>query len=92
MIERVLDRALRLEFAPEFCRQVPEFRVEHRRKVLERPYLIINRQLGDRIELLLVMHDRRLTPEQADDLDLTFSRARLHSDARSRYPLTSPAR
>jgi plasmid stabilization system protein ParE len=53
---------------PRSGRQVPEYGSEDVREILERPYRIIYRILSDHIDVLSVMHYRRLLPEDMDKL------------------------
>lgn len=63
VVERLLQRSQQIGTAPYTGRQVPEYRRDDLREVLERPYRIIYRILPDRIDVISVMHYRQLLPE-----------------------------
>lgn len=50
MVGRLLRRARQLEVAPLSGRQVPDYRGEDIRELLERPYRLIYRVTAERIE------------------------------------------
>lgn len=56
-------RAERIPDFPQAGRVVPEFAVDDVREIIETPYRIIYRILGDRIDVLTVMHGARLLRE-----------------------------
>ena len=70
--ERVLDRLIArsemLEVFPASGRRVPEYEREDIRELIERPYRLIYRVLPDRVDVLAVIHGRRLLPQRVDDL------------------------
>ena len=68
LIDRLTRRAERIAMLPRSGRQVPEYGSEDVREILERPYRIIYRILSDHIDVLSVMHYRRLLPEDMDKL------------------------
>lgn len=68
MIARLLARARQLESAPLSGRQVPDYRRDDLRELLERPYRIIYRVTEARIDILTVMHYRQLLPHKTDAL------------------------
>ena len=68
VIGRLLARTRQLETAPLSGRAVPEYSRDDLRELLERPYRIIHRIGPERIEIITVMHYRRLLPRKADAL------------------------
>lgn len=62
LIERVLTRAESLAEQPLRGRKVPEFSRDDIREIRERPYRIIYRVTRDSVQILTVMHERRLLP------------------------------
>ncbi|OGI44610.1 MAG: hypothetical protein A2637_04885 [Candidatus Muproteobacteria bacterium RIFCSPHIGHO2_01_FULL_65_16] len=71
VVARLVARARQLGTAPLSGRQVPDYQREDLRELLERPYRLIYRMSAQRIEILTVMHYRRLLPRKADDLQKT---------------------
>ena len=65
MIARLLARSRQLESAALSGREVPEYRREDIRELLERPYRIIYRFDPERVTILTVMHYRQLLPRKA---------------------------
>jgi toxin ParE1/3/4 len=68
MIARLLARTRQLETAVLSGREVPEYRRDDIRELLERPYRIIYRLTKERVTILSVMHYRQLLPRKARDL------------------------
>ena len=64
MIARLLARSRQLESAVLSGREVPEYRREDIRELLERPYRIIYRYIPERVTILTVMHYRQLLPRK----------------------------
>lgn len=62
VVERLITRSRQIGEAPYAGRQVPEYRREDLREVLERPYRIIYRIRAERIDVIAVMHYRQLLP------------------------------
>lgn len=62
MLGKLIDRAHRIADLPRAGRTVPEYRIDELREVLERPYRIIYRIRADEIEVVTIMHYRRLLP------------------------------
>lgn len=60
MIARLLARSRQLESAALSGREVPEYRREDIRELLDRPYRIIYRYLPEHVTILTVMHYRQL--------------------------------
>lgn len=63
VIERIIRRAEQVGDLPYKGRKVPEFQREWLREVRERPYRIIYRIKPREIEIVTVMHDRQLLPQ-----------------------------
>lgn len=68
MVARLLARARQLETAALSGREVPEYRREDIRELLERPYRIIYRVTPEGVTILSVMHYRQLLPRKAGRL------------------------
>jgi len=68
MIARLLMRTRQLETAALSGREVPEYRRDDIRELLERPYRIIYRFTPNRVTILTVMHYRQLLPRKAQIL------------------------
>ena len=64
MIARLLARSRQLESAVLSGHEVPEYRREDIRELLERPYRIIYRYIPERVTILTVMHYRQLLPRK----------------------------
>lgn len=64
----ILARARQLQTAPLSGRQVPDYREDDLRELLERPYRIIYRVKHDSVEVLTVMHYRQLLPRKSTRL------------------------
>lgn len=65
MIARLLARARQLETAALSGREVPEYRREDIRELLERPYRVVYRFTPDHATILTVMHYRQLLPRKS---------------------------
>ena len=65
VIARLLARTRQLETAALSGREVPDYRREDIRELLERPYRIIYCSAPDRVTILTVMHYRQLLPRKA---------------------------
>lgn len=68
MIARLLARTRQLETAALSGREVPDYRREDIRELLERPYRLIYHIAPQRIAILTVMHYRQLLPRKAEML------------------------
>jgi plasmid stabilization system protein ParE len=68
LIRRLVGRVLQLETVPQSGRKVPEYSDSDLRELLSRPYRIIYRQRGNHLEVVTVMHYRRLPPVDPGDL------------------------
>jgi len=68
LIRRLVDRVVQLETVPQSGRRVPEYPDDDLRELLSRPYRIIYRQRDDHLEVVTVMHYRRLLPVDPRDL------------------------
>ena len=62
VIERIVRRSIQIGDAPYSGREVPDYRDQHLRELLERPYRILYRIREDRIDVITVMHYRQLLP------------------------------
>jgi plasmid stabilization system protein ParE len=69
MVARLLTRTRQLETAALSGREVPEYRREDIRELLERPYRIIYCVAPDRVTILSVMHYRQLLPRKVRSLE-----------------------
>jgi addiction module RelE/StbE family toxin len=67
-VAKLLARARQLQTAARSGREVPDYRHEDIRELLERPYRIIYHVAADRVTILTVMHYRQLLPRKADIL------------------------
>ena len=63
LVDRITRRAQRIGDFPRSGHEVPEFRLDTLREVLERPYRIIYRITPDEIQIVTLMHYRQLLPE-----------------------------
>lgn len=63
LIDRIVSRAESLESSPLRGRQVPEYQRDDIREVLEHPYRIIYRVTASAVQVLTVMHERQLLPQ-----------------------------
>ena len=68
VIEELIRCSQQIGITPYAGRQVPEYRREDLREVLERPYRLIYRILSDRIDVITVMHYRQLLPSDLEKL------------------------
>lgn len=68
MVASILARTRQLQTAPLSGRQVPDYREEDLRELLERPYRIIYRLKHEVVEVLTVMHYRQLLPRKSTHL------------------------
>lgn len=66
LIIRLVQRSFQLDTAARSGRQVPEYRREDIRELLERPYRIIYAILPNRIDVLAVMHYRQILPSDVE--------------------------
>jgi toxin ParE1/3/4 len=66
VVQRILARTRQLNTVPFSGRQVPDYRREELRELLERPYRIIYRVTASRVEILTLMHYRQLLPDDPD--------------------------
>lgn len=62
VVQRIIARSRLIVAAPYAGRQVPEYRRDDLREVLERPFRIIYRIWPDRIDVITVMYYRQLLP------------------------------
>lgn len=67
-IEKLIKRSQFISELPNAGRMVPEYQQDDLREILERPYRIIYRILGDRVDVITVMHYRQLLPGDLDEL------------------------
>jgi len=65
-VKRIVKRSEQISQFPQSGREVPEYREQEIREILERPYRIIYRILPTQIDVLTVMHYRQLLPESLD--------------------------
>lgn len=68
LVARIIQRAESLAEQPLRGRAVPEYDRDDVREVRERPYRIIYRVSVDEIQILSVMHERRLLPADLSGL------------------------
>lgn len=71
VIDRLLRRSQQLTSLPKSGRLFQEYQEADVRELLERPFRIIYRVVGDRIEILTVMHYRQLLPKDIKSVDKT---------------------
>ena len=62
LIRRLQDRTAQLEHFPESGRPTPEGERHSIREVFERPYRVLYRVKGGRIEIIAVVHMRQMGP------------------------------
>jgi plasmid stabilization system protein ParE len=67
MVQRILDRAEVLTFAPRSGPRLQAFADDEVRELLERPYRIIYRVSANSIEILTVKHYRQRLIDRPDD-------------------------
>lgn len=63
VIERLVRRSMQIGEFPHSGREVPEYRREEVREILDRPYRILYRIKHDHIDVIAVMHYRQLLPD-----------------------------
>lgn len=68
VVERLLERSMQLNVAPESGRRVPEYPEADLRELLVRPYRVIYRIVEDQVEVLSVMHFRQRLPRRVGQL------------------------
>ena len=68
MVDRLISRSEQLEAFPYSGRRVPEYDRDDVRELIERPYRLVYRVREDRLDVLAVVHGRRLLPDEFDDL------------------------
>ncbi len=68
VVDRVVTRSEQLSELPNSGRQVPEYRRNDVRELLEKPYRIIYKIKSDQIDVLTVMHYRQLLPNDVSVL------------------------
>ena len=59
VIQRIFDSVEQLRLFPNSGRIVPEYEQMEAREILAKPYRIIYRAIGDRIEIINVLHSRQ---------------------------------
>lgn len=59
VVRRIFDRGKQLAAFPESGREVPEVGKPEVREIIEPPYRVIYRLMGDRVEVVAVVHGRR---------------------------------
>ena len=64
VVERIIARAETLDTQSFRGRLVPEYRQDNVREVGESPYRIIYRVTADVVEILTIMHERQLLPDE----------------------------
>lgn len=65
VVSRIVRRVDQLQVAPRSGRQVPDYRDQSIRELLENPYRIIYQLVDEqRIDILSVMHYRQLLPSK----------------------------
>jgi toxin ParE1/3/4 len=62
MVERIVLRTEQLKHHPRSGSMVPEFGDQDIRELLERPYRIVYRVYGDRVDVVAIVHAARLMP------------------------------
>ena len=68
MVDLLTARSSRLALTPRADRSVPEYRQEHLREILERPYRIIYLVGVGRIDIVTVKHYRQRLPRSPTKL------------------------
>ena len=68
VIDRITARSQQLRDAPNSGRRVPEYERSDVRELLEKPYRIIYKIKADQVDVLTVMHDRQLLPQDIKQL------------------------
>ena len=64
MVNRIITRAESLETLSFRGRRVPEYDQENVREVGEPPYRIIYRVTANVVQILTIMHERQLLPDE----------------------------
>jgi plasmid stabilization system protein ParE len=59
LIDRLTRRSEQIGLFPQSSRIVPEYKEEHIREVIERPYRIVYRVKKEQVDLLAVLHCAR---------------------------------
>ena len=67
-VDRLVSRSEQLGAFPTSGRRVPEYARDDVREVIESPYRIIYRVGPSRLDVLAVVHGRRVLPADVDDL------------------------
>lgn len=62
VVTALLSRTRQLETVPLSGHKIPDYRDDHIREILLRPYRIIYRVTEQQVEILTVMHYRQLLP------------------------------
>lgn len=66
VVAQLIERSRLIGETPYAGRQVPEYRREDLREVLERPYRLIYCIRPERIDIITVMHYRQLLPSDIE--------------------------
>jgi plasmid stabilization system protein ParE len=64
MVDRIITRAETLDTQSFRGRRVPEYQHENIREIAEPPYRIIYRVTADVVQVLTIMHERQLLPDE----------------------------
>ena len=64
MVERIIARAETLDSQSFRGRRVPEYDRDDVREIAEHPYRIIDRIAADTVQVLTIMHERQLLPDE----------------------------
>ncbi len=64
MVDRIITRAESLDTLSFRGRRVPEYDRENVREVSEPPYRIIYRVTANVVQILTIMHERQLLPDE----------------------------
>jgi len=64
MVERIIARAETLDSQSFRGRRVPEYDQDDVREIAEHPYRIIYRVTTDAVQVLTIMHERQLLPDE----------------------------
>lgn len=70
VVQRITSRCGQLAELPHSGHKVPDFSRDDIRELFSRPYRIIYRIKSDQIDILSVMHYRRLLPRDWHDLGM----------------------
>ena len=68
VVDRLVRRSIQIGEFPHSGREVPEYQRDDVREILERPYRILYRIKPDRIDVITVMHYRRVLPDDLTQL------------------------